>query len=242
MLQLFVNRQQELQFLEEHYKTQTAELVIIYGRRRVGKTEFTIQFSKNKPHIYFLADQRSETELIQELKQQMSLYLQNESFAKLAIHDWIDLFNEFTKWNKNTHTLIIIDEFPDLIEINHAIPSIFQKIWDQNLKNTPTMLIILGSSIAMMETEVLNYKSPLYGRRTAQWKLEPLKMHHIEQFFPNYNLETLIHVLRRRTRIPAKIQPQKQFLAERTTKNPNQGRILIRRSRIPPARRTPRTT
>src|SRR5665647_699679 len=179
MLQLFVNRKQELQFLDEHYKTKAAELIVLYGRRRVGKTEFTIQFSKNKPHIYFLADQRPETELIQELKQQMSRYLQNESFAKLAIKDWIELFDEFIKWNKNTHTIIIIDEFPALIEVNHAVPSIFQKIWDQNLKNTATMLILLGSSITMMETEVLNCKSPLYGRRTAQWKLEPLKIHHL---------------------------------------------------------------
>ena len=214
MLQLFVNRQQELQFLEEHYKTKAAELVVIYGRRRVGKTEFTIQFSKNKPHIYFLADQRPETELIQELKQQMSLYLQNESFAKLAIQDWIELFNEFTKWNKNIHVVIIIDEFPALIETNHAAPSIFQKIWDQNLKNTPTMLILLGSSIAMMETEVLNYKSPLYGRRTAQWKLEPLKIHHLKPFFPHYNLETLIHVYACLGGVPAYVQkfnPQNSF-------------------------------
>jgi AAA+ ATPase superfamily predicted ATPase len=87
MLQLFVNRQQELLFLEEHYQTKAAELVVIYGRRRVGKTEFTIKFSSNKPHIYFLADQRPEAELIQELKQRMSLYLQNESFAKLAVKD-----------------------------------------------------------------------------------------------------------------------------------------------------------
>jgi len=214
MLQLFVNRQQELQFLEEHYKTKAAELVVIYGRRRVGKTEFTMQFSKNKPHLYFLADQRSETELIQELKQRMSLYLQNESFAKLAIQDWIELFNEFTKWNKNVHVVIIIDEFPALIETNHAVPSIFQKIWDQNLKNTPTMLILLGSSIAMMETEVLNYKSPLYGRRTAQWKLEPLKIHHLKPFFPHYNLETLIHVYACLGGVPAYLQkfnPQNSF-------------------------------
>jgi len=206
MIQLFVNREQELQFLEEHYKTKAAELVVIYGRRRVGKTEVTLQFSKNKPHIYFLADQRPEKELIQELKQQMSLYLQNESFAKLAIQDWIELFNEFTKWNKDTHTIIIIDEFPILIETNRAVPSIFQKIWDQNLKNTPTMLILLGSSIAMMETEVLNYKSPLYGRRTAQWKLEPLKIHHLKQFFPHYNLETLIHVYACLGGVPAYLQ------------------------------------
>ena len=176
MLQLFVGRQQELQFLNEHYKSKQAELVVIYGRRRVGKTEFTLRFASDKPHIYFLADQRPETELIQELKQQMSIYLGDESFAKLAVKDWIDLFNEFTRWNKSNRTLIIIDEFPVLIEANHAAPSIFQKIWDQNLKNTSTMLILLGSSIAMMENEVLDYKSPLYGRRSAQWKLEPLKL------------------------------------------------------------------
>jgi len=214
MIQLFVNRLQELQFLEDHYKTKAAELVVIYGRRRIGKTEFTIQFSKNKPHIYFLADQRPETELIQELKQRMSLHLQNESFAKLAIKDWIELFDEFTKWNKNTHVVIIIDEFPALIEANHAVPSIFQKIWDQNLKNTPIMLILLGSSIAMMETEVLNYKSPLYGRRTAQWKLGPLKIHHLKPFFPHYNFETLVQVYACLDGIPAYLQkfnPENNF-------------------------------
>jgi len=214
MLQLFANRRQELQFLEEHYKTQTAELVVIYGRRRVGKTELTLQFSKSKSHVYFLADRRPEPELIQELKQRMSLYLKDESFAKLAIKNWIELFEEFTKWNKNKHTIITIDEFPTLIEANHAVPSIFQKIWDQNLKNTHTMLILLGSSIAMMETEVLDYKSPLYGRRTAQWKLDPLKILHLKPFFPNYNAEMLIHVYGCLGGVPAyilKFHPNQTF-------------------------------
>ncbi len=194
MFQLFANREEELSFLEKHYKSNSAEFVVIYGRRRIGKTELTIKFSRNKPHVYFLADRRPETELIQELKQRMSLYLKNESFAKLDVKNWIELFQEFTKWNKTPKTIIIIDEFPTLIETNHATPSIFQKIWDQNLKNTKTMLILLGSSISMMETEVLNYKSPLYGRRTAQWKLEPLKLFHLNQFLPKYDLETLIKV------------------------------------------------
>ncbi|MCW4046644.1 MAG: ATP-binding protein [Candidatus Bathyarchaeota archaeon] len=144
----------------------------------------------------------------------MSLYLKNESFAKLAIKDWIELFQEFTKWNKTPHTTIIIDEFPTLIETNHATPSIFQKIWDQNLKNTNTMLILLGSSIATMETEILNYKSPLYGRRTAQWKLTPLKIHHLKPFFPNYNAITLIHVYACLGGVPAYLQkfnPQQNF-------------------------------
>jgi len=214
MLQLFVNRQQELQFLDEHFKSKLAELVVIYGIRRVGKTEFTLRFASDKPHIYFFADQRPETELIQELKQQMSSYLNDESFAKLAVKDWIDLFNEFTKWNKNTRPLIIIDEVPVLIEANRAVPSIFQKIWDQNLKKTSTMLILLGSSVSMMENEVLDYKSPLYGRRTAQWKLEPLKIRHLKPFFPNYDFETLIQVYACLGGVPAYLQkfnPENSF-------------------------------
>jgi AAA+ ATPase superfamily predicted ATPase len=194
VIQPFSDRERELQFLEDHYETRQAELLVIYGRRRVGKTELCLRFSENKPHIYFLADRRPETHLIQELKKIMSHYLEDESFAKLAINDWIELFKEFTKWNKSEHTLMIVDEFPILIESNRAIPSIFQKIWDQNLKNTHTTLILLGSSVAMMETEVLNIRSPLYGRRTAQWKLEPLQLIHLKPFFPKYNIETLAHV------------------------------------------------
>lgn len=194
MFQLFADREEELRFLEKHYASDSAEFIVIYGRRRVGKTELAVRFSRNKPHIYFLVDRRPETELIQELKQRMSQYLKDESFVKLDIKDWIELFQEFIKWNKNRRTIIIIDEFPMLIETNHAAPSILQKIWDQNLINTKAMLIMLGSSVGMMETEVLDYRSPLYGRRTAQWKLEPLKPFYLNQFFPKYNFETLINV------------------------------------------------
>jgi len=211
MLQLFADRQQELQFLQQHYGTEKAELIVIYGRRRVGKTELSLRFSKNKPHVYFLADRRPEAELIMELKQRMSLFLNDESFAKLAVKDWIELFEEFTKWNKSPNTIIILDEFPLLIETNHAVPSIFQKIWDNNLKDTETMLMLLGSSITMMETEVLNYKSPLYGRRTAQWKLDPLKVHHLKPFFPDYTTEALVQVYACLGGIPAyllKFDPQ----------------------------------
>ena len=206
MVQLFFDREQELQFLQKHFETKTAELIVLYGRRRVGKSELTLNFAKSKPHIYFLADRRPETQLIQELKHEMGRYLQDESFGKLALNDWAELFLEFTKWNKNNQVVVIIDEFPVLIESNHAVTSIFQKIWDQNLKNTHTMLILLGSSIAMMETEVLNYKSPLYGRRTGQWKLEPLKLTETKPFFPKYDIEMLVHVYGCLGGVPAYLQ------------------------------------
>ena len=150
MIQLFVDREEELRFLEDHYSSRSAELIVIYGRRRVGKTELSVKFSRDKPHIYFLADRRPETELLHDLKLRMSRFLQNESFAKLEIKDWIELFQEFWKWKEGERIVIILDEFPMLIEGNRAIPSIFQKIWDLNLKDKNVMLIILGSSVGMM--------------------------------------------------------------------------------------------
>ena len=214
MVQLFSDRERELQFLERHYETGSAELVVLYGRRRVGKTELCLQFSRNKPHIYFLADRRPEPMLMQELKREMGLFIGDESFAKLALKDWTELFHEFIKWNKTRRPVVILDEFPMLIESNLAVPSLFQKIWDQNLKDTDIMLILLGSSIAMMETEVLNYRSPLYGRRTAQWRVEPLQLPQLKPFFPKFDIEALVHVYSCVGGVPAyllKLDPEHSF-------------------------------
>jgi len=214
MIQLFVNREEELRFLEEHYSSRSAELIVVYGRRRVGKTELSVKFSKGKPHIYFLADRRPESELIKDLKLRMSYFLEDESFAKLDVKDWIELFQEFWKWKKSGRTIIILDEFPILIEGNRAVPSIFQRIWDLNLKDKDVMLILLGSSVGMMETEVLGYRSPLYGRRTGQWKLDPLRLTHLKSFFPKYDYEALISVYGCLGGVPAyllKFDPDKGF-------------------------------
>lgn len=214
MLQLFIDREEELQFLEDHYSSRSAELIVIYGRRRVGKTELSLKFAKDKPHLYFLADRRPEAELIQDLKLRMSYFLKDESFAKLEVKDWVELFQEFWKWKKDGRMIMIIDEFPMLIEGNRAIPSIFQRIWDLTLKDKNVMLILLGSSVGMMETEVLDYKSPLYGRRTGQWKLAPLKLSNLKPFFPKYNYEMLISVYGCLGGIPAyllKFDPARSF-------------------------------
>ena len=229
MIQLFSDRERELQFLERHYDTGNAELVVLYGRRRVGKTELCLQFSRNRPHIYFLADRRPEPMLLQELKREMGLFIGDESFVKLAINDWTELFYEFNKWNKTRRPVVIIDEFPMLIESNHAVPSMFQKIWDQNLKDTDIMLILLGSSIAMMETEVLNYRSPLYGRRTAQWKVEHLQLPNLKPFFPKYDVETLVNVYSCVGGIPAylqKLDPKQSFWENVNQKILSKGEFL----------------
>ena len=188
MFKQFVDRERELRWLEENYVKTGSSFLIIYGRRRVGKTELIKQFSKDKKHVYFIASEKPEYENISDLQKVMSIFLEDETFLKIRFDGWDDLFKEFTK-RLTGKTVIIIDEFPYLIEVDRSILSIFQRIWDENLKNEDVMFILCGSSIGMMETHILGYKSPLYGRRTGQWKVEPFKFSVIKEFFPNSSFE-----------------------------------------------------
>jgi AAA+ ATPase superfamily predicted ATPase len=112
MIQQFVDRDEELRFLEERFGSAGAELVVIYGRRRIGKTELVARFVKGKPAVYFLADRRPERDLLLELRAKMAQVLADESFAKLEVKDWQELFEEFMGWWRGDRVIIVLDEFP----------------------------------------------------------------------------------------------------------------------------------
>ncbi len=193
MFQHFVNREEELALLEELYHSSKAEFIIIYGRRRVGKTELVLKFAPAKPSIYFLAEERRDEENLTELKNKIGEYLKDEWISKLEVKTWVELFKYFAEKIGKNKLILIIDEFPYLAKHNPGVPSAFQKAWDLYLKNTNVMLIIIGSSISMME-KLLGYKSPLYGRRTAQLEVKPLKFAQIALFLPGHGAEDLIRV------------------------------------------------
>jgi hypothetical protein len=229
MIQQFVDRDEELRFLEERFGSAGAELVVIYGRRRIGKTELVARFVKGKPAVYFLADRRPERDLLLELRAKMAQVLADESFAKLEVKDWQELFEEFMGWWRGDRVIIVLDEFPALIEGNRAIPSVFQRIWDLRLKDSRVMLILLGSSVGMMETEVLGYRSPLYGRRTGQWKLLPLRFRYLREFFPKYDAVDLVRAYGCLGGVPAyllKFDPEVSFWANVAGKILRRGEFL----------------
>ncbi len=191
MLQQFVNRKDELEFLERKYAENAPNLIVIYGKRRVGKTEIIKKFMQNKKSAYILCTRDSIKENIKEMKQKFFELTGKEYFLKIETESFFDLFKYLAEEIKETKQIIAIDEFPHLIELDSGIVSVYQKIWDEILKDTKLTLILCGSSISMMETEVLEYKSPLYGRRTGEWKVGPLKFRDIKQFFKTYNAEEL---------------------------------------------------
>lgn len=187
MIQQFINRHEELEFLNKRYSSSVSEFIIIYGMRRVGKTELITEFIKNKPSVYFMADRQIERENIRQLQARMAAFLMDSLFEKAQFRDYFELFFEFTE-RTNERVVIVIDEFQYLMASNDAIPSIYQKLWDELLSKANIFLILCGSSISMMET-LMGYKNPLYGRRTGQWKVEILKFKDAIKFLPNYDLE-----------------------------------------------------
>ena len=202
----FVNREKELQFLNKLYKNNKSDLFILYGRRRIGKTQLTLEFLKNKKGTYYMCSEEGDLINIKSFQKELSKNIDNE-FNTLKIDNWYDLFSIFFKlYTKKEKLIIIIDEFPYLIKKNPAIPSIFQKLWDELLINKNIFLILTGSSVSIMEKKVLNVKSPLYGRRTAQWDLGPIPFKHISSFLPNHNLIDLYKIYFVFGGIPAYLQ------------------------------------
>jgi uncharacterized protein len=183
---MFVNRVAELALLEKHYNSKQAELFVLYGRRRVGKTELLAHFCEGKPNVFFVADQVSE----QVLRENFSAVINEAIFGpgqpNAVYKTWDDVFNTLARQTESKRLIVVIDEFPYLVGAYPPLASILQRMWDRLLKNSQIMLILNGSYIGMMEETVLGYQAPLYGRRTGQYLLEPLKFLDAQAFFPTY--------------------------------------------------------
>ena len=182
-MEKFVNRKKELEFLNKEYNKKESSLIILYGRRRIGKTSLIKEFGKNKDMIYFLATEESEKQNMEYLKELIASNLQNDLLLSISVNNWEILFKTLAENTNSCKKVIVIDEFQYLGKTNNAFPSIFQRIWDEILKNSNVMVILCGSLINMMEAQTLNYSSPLYGRRTGQIKLKQISYEYYKEFF-----------------------------------------------------------
>jgi len=188
----FIDREQELNFLLSEYRRSGSSLVVIYGRRRIGKTELISKFINDKKSIYFLATEEDEVQNRNAFKNTVSDFLGNELLREARIDNWEILFKSLVAEKPNEKIILAIDEFQYLGLANSAFPSIMQKMWDTYLKNSNIMVILCGSLISMMESQTLNYSSPLYGRRTGQIRLKQIPFLYYHDFYPNKDYKSLI--------------------------------------------------
>ena len=169
-----------------------SSLIVVYGRRRVGKTALAAEFLKGKPGMYFIATEENETENKAAFRKTVAGFTNNELLMNAAGLSWDAIFKVWLGMPGVDKKLMVIDEFQYLGKANAAFPSVFQRIWDTILKDENVMVVLCGSHISMMESQTLAYSSPLYGRRTGQMRLGQIPFKYYGEFFPHRTEKELI--------------------------------------------------
>ena len=191
-MEKFVDREEEMMTLQSEYERPGSSLVILYGRRRVGKTALISEFIKGKNALFFLASEESEAQNRTAFKEKAADFTGNELLRQFDAKSWDILFQTIMQTPFQEKPIIVIDEFQYIGKSNPAFPSIFQRIWEEQLKDRSVMVILCGSLISMMESQTLSYSSPLYGRRTAQIRLKQIPFRYYHEFFPDKSPRELV--------------------------------------------------
>jgi AAA+ ATPase superfamily predicted ATPase len=186
---MFIGRETELEKLNEMYESGNFECAVVYGRRRVGKTTLIKEFINDKRAVYFLARQADSTVNLTGFSNDVYAVTASENAKNSYFSDWEKAFDYINTVSQKERLVLVIDEFPYLAEEFRPISSIIQAHIDNNLKDSKLFLILCGSSMSFMEKQVLGYKSPIYGRRTAQFKVLPFTFFEALPFFKNFKNE-----------------------------------------------------
>lgn len=186
---MFVGRKSELDFLDEKYKSSKSEFVIIYGRRRIGKTELIKQFVKDKKHIFYFGHQITDAMQLKRITGTVTDHFGKNIYTD-TFDNWENVFQYISENLINDEkTILVLDEFPYLVEGNTSIPSVIQSAWDHFLREKNIMIVLCGSSMSFMEKEVLSEKNPLYGRATGIFKMGELDFESTKSFYITESLE-----------------------------------------------------
>ena len=189
---MFLQREKELSLLEDAYSSEQFEFLVLYGRRRIGKTSLLKEFSMRHKTILFSAQEKNDALNLLDFSKTVQSHFEGKFFGEFS--DWEMAFSYITgKASGSDRIVLIIDEFPFIAAENPSIKSIIQHTIDHSWKDKNIFLILCGSSVSFMEDEVLAHKSPLYGRSTVHIELKSFDYFESSDFFPEYsNLEKLI--------------------------------------------------
>ena len=192
---IFIGRKKELKLLEELYNSQKFEMLIIRGRIKVGKSYLLNHFSKKYQNntVFFTADKSAEKSNVKSFCEELNNVLKFGTFLN-SFETWKDVFSFFKDIELKQRLVIIIDEFTYLHSSNPAFDSILQNAIDRVLNQKNIFLILCGSEVSTIEDIIDDSTKPLYGRKTAELKLEPFSYLEAKEFFPKYSNEEALTV------------------------------------------------
>lgn len=185
---MFIGRERELNSLEKLYASDKFEFAVIYGKRRVGKTALLNHFIRNKKAIYFMGVESNDKQNLENFSKNILEYgvgIQADT-AFLSFQAALEYVFQLAEKER---LILAIDEYPYVARSSRSLASTLQLLIDKYKENSKLMLILCGSSMSYMEDHVLAYKAPLYGRRTAQMKMQPFDFADACRYFKNFSDE-----------------------------------------------------
>jgi uncharacterized protein len=186
---MFIGRDKELDKLEKLYQSNHFECVVIYGRRRVGKTTLINKFCEDKASIYFAGIESSSRINLENLSSSIFALTMPELTSTPMFENYQKALDYLVETSNHQRIILVIDEYPYLASSENSISSLLQTYIDHHFNKTQLFLILCGSSMSFMENQVLGYQSPLYGRRTAQFKILPFDYYDTSLFYPELSHE-----------------------------------------------------
>lgn len=206
----FVARERELSLLHDLYHRPGAQFLILYGRRRIGKTSLVTQWGGGmaEPYLYWMASQTSATNQLRSFSQALFQFLNPGTAVTPAFSypTWDAALTEVARFAASQRVVVVLDEFTYVMQADPEAPSLIQKAWDHHLKQSQVFLILMGSLAGIIQRAALDYQSPLYGRATARLKLQPLTFGALATMLPRYNSEQRVAVYTITGGVPAYIE------------------------------------
>ena len=192
---MFIGRERELKTLESRYAAGSFECVVVYGRRRVGKTTLINRFCHDKHAVYFQAIESDIDKNLAALSGSIAACSSGDPSAVAPLYpDFASALEAIFKLNEQQRCVFVIDEFPYLAKADESTSSVLQHAIDNHKNESDLMIVLCGSSMSFMEEQVLGYQSPIYGRRTAQLKIEPFAFSQARAFHPKLDLSDAVTV------------------------------------------------
>lgn len=187
----FIGRQKELELLDSLWGLPRATLLILYGRRRVGKTRLLTHWLNRHPNhgLYWMAEATSALEQLRSFSQAIIHFIDPESPTPedFTYATWEQALRQVALHAEKERMVLFIDEVTYLMDVNPGFVGTLQKAWDHWLSDSNLMLALSGSQMGLMQKKILAYDAPLYGRDTAQVRLSPMPFSATKKFFPGYS-------------------------------------------------------
>ncbi|MGH2834676.1 MAG: ATP-binding protein [Solirubrobacteraceae bacterium] len=188
----FHDRIDELQALQERWSSPRAEYVVIYGRRRVGKTELILRFAEGKRSVYFEASSGTENDHLEDLSRVLAEISARPLLEAQPLTSWQAFFAAVEEELHRGALLIALDEFQFVARETPTVGSLLNRFWREHRENPNLFVILSGSDVSFFEREVVGYNATTYGRRTGSLHLHPFQFGELKGFLPRWSAEDLI--------------------------------------------------